>query len=81
MAGSYFSWQFIVTLYLQDTLGWSPLSWRSRCCPSACMVAASSVFSDKLVDRFGTARIIAVTMTVMAVGYVLFLRMTRRRPT
>ena len=39
------------------------------------MVAASSVFSDKLVDRFGTARIIAVTMTVMAVGYLLFLRM------
>ena len=38
------------------------------------MVAASAVFSDKLVDRFGTARIIAVTMTVMAVGYLLFLR-------
>ena len=38
------------------------------------MVAASSVFSDKLVDRFGTARIIAVTMSVMAVGYLLFLR-------
>ncbi len=25
VAGSYFSFQFIVTLYLQDTLGWSPL--------------------------------------------------------
>ena len=35
VAGSYFSWQFIVTIYLQDTLGWSPLSWRSRCCRSA----------------------------------------------
>ena len=42
--------------------------------PIGIMVAASAVFSDKLVDRFGTARIIAVTMSVMAVGYLLFLR-------
>jgi MFS family permease len=39
------------------------------------MVAASAVFSDRLVNRFGTARIIAVTMAVMAVGYLLFLRL------
>ena len=38
------------------------------------MVTASSVFSNRLVDRFGTARIIAVTLSVMAVGYLLFLR-------
>ena len=75
VAGSYFSWQFIVTLYLQDTLGWTPLHLALALLPIGIMVAASSVFSDKLVDRFGTARIIAVTMTVMAVGYVLFLRM------
>lgn len=39
------------------------------------MVAASAVYSDKLVNRFGTARIIAVTMTVMGIGYLLFLRL------
>jgi MFS family permease len=39
------------------------------------MVAASAVFSDKLVNRFGTTRIIAVTMAVMAVGYLMFLRL------
>ena len=75
VAGSYFSWQFIVTLYLQDSLGWSPLHLALALLPIGIMVAASSVFSDKLVDRFGTARIIAVTMTVMAVGYLLFLRL------
>ena len=74
MAGSYFSWQFIVTLYLQDTLGWSPLKLALALLPVGLMVAASAVFSDKLVNRFGTARIIAVTMAVMAVGYLLFLR-------
>ena len=75
VAGSYFSWQFIVTLYLQDTLGWSPLQLALALLPVGLMVAASAVFSDKLVNRFGTARIIAVTMAVMAVGYLLFLRL------
>lgn len=75
VAGSYFSWQFIVTLYLQDTLGWSPLELALALLPVGLMVSASAVFSDKLVNRFGTARIIAVTMAVMAVGYLLFLRL------
>ena len=74
MGGSYFSWQFIVTLYLQDTLGWSPLELAFALLPVGLMVTASSIFSNKLVDRYGTARIIAVTMSVMAVGYLLFLR-------
>ena len=74
MAGSYFSWQFIVTMYLQGTLDWSPLQLALALLPVGLMVTASSVFSNRLVDRFGTARIIAVTLSVMAVGYLLFLR-------
>ncbi|MBF6572169.1 MFS transporter [Nocardia farcinica] len=75
VAGSYFSWQCIVTLYLQDTLGWSPLRLALALLPVGLLVALSAVFSDKLVDRFGTGPIIGVTMTVMAVGYLLFLRL------
>ncbi|MGY2875883.1 MFS family permease [Marmoricola sp. URHA0025 HA25] len=74
MGGSYFSWQFIVTLYLQDTLSWSPIELALALLPVGLMVTASSVFSNRLVDRYGTARIIAVTLSVMAVGYLLFLR-------
>lgn len=74
MAGSYFSWQFIVTLFLQDSLHWSPLHLALALLPVGIMVALSSVFSDRLVDRFGPGRIIAVTLTTMAVGYLLFLR-------
>ncbi|MEU6561840.1 MFS transporter [Nocardia nova] len=74
VAGSYFSWQFLVTLYLQDSLGWSPLTLAMALLPVGVLVALSSVFSDKLVDRFGTGPIIAVTTGVMAVGYLLFLR-------
>ena len=72
VGGSYFSWQFIVTLYLQENLGWSPLALALALLPLGLMVAASAVFSDKLVDRFGTAPIIATTLTAMTVGYVLF---------
>ncbi|WP_405159571.1 MFS transporter [Nocardia sp. NBC_01499] len=75
VAGSYFSWQFIVTLYMQDTLGWSPLKLSMALLPVGLMVALSAVFSDKLVDRFGTGPIIGITMAVMAVGYLLFLRL------
>jgi MFS family permease len=74
LAGSYFSWQFIVTLYLQNALDWSPLDLALALLPVGLMVTASSVFSNRLVDRYGTARIIAVTLSVMAVGYLLFLR-------
>lgn len=74
MGGSYFSWQFIVTLYLQDTLRWSPIELALALLPVGLMVTASSVFSNRLVDRFGTARIIAATLSVMAVGYLMFLR-------
>jgi MFS family permease len=74
MAGSYVSWQFIVTLYLQDTLGWTPLELALALLPVGLIVATSAVFSDRLVERFGTGRIIAVTTSVMAIGYLAFLR-------
>lgn len=74
LAGSYFSWQFIVTLYLQDTLEWSPLKLAMALLPVGVLVVASAFFSDKLIDRFGTGPIIAVTLSVMAIGYLLFLR-------
>ncbi|WP_328408062.1 MFS transporter [Nocardia sp. NBC_00403] len=75
VAGSYFSWQFIVTLYMQDSLGWSPLKLAMALLPVGLLVVGSAFFSDKLVDRFGTGPIIAVTMVVMAIGYLLFLRL------
>ncbi|MCP9621809.1 MFS transporter [Nocardia otitidiscaviarum] len=74
VGGSYFSWQFITTLYFQDTLGWSPLHLALALLPVGLLVVTSAFVSDKLVDRFGTGPIIAITMAVMAVGYLMFLR-------
>ncbi|MFC9994640.1 MFS transporter [Nocardia sp. NPDC127526] len=75
VGGSYFSWQFITTLYLQETLGWSPLKLALALLPVGLLVVASAFVSDKLVDRFGTGPIIGVTMAIMAVGYLLYLRL------
>ncbi len=74
VAGSFFSWQFITTLYLQDTLGWSPLKLSLALLPVGLLVVASAFVSDRLVDRFGTGPIIAVTMVIMAIGYLMYLR-------
>ena len=74
MGGSYFSFQFIATLYFQDTLGWSPLELALALLPVGLMVTASAFFSDRLVERFGTGPVIAVTLSVMAIGYLAFLR-------
>ncbi|UFS94735.1 MFS transporter [Nocardia huaxiensis] len=74
VGGSYFSWQFITTLYLQDTLGWSPLKLALALLPVGLLVVASAFVSDKLVDRFGTGPIIAITMVIMGIGYLLYLR-------
>lgn len=74
MGGSYFSFQFIATLYFQDTLGWSPLELALALLPVGLMVTASAFFSDRLVARFGTGPVIAVTLSVMAIGYFAFLR-------
>ncbi len=75
VGGSYFSWQFITTLYLQDTLGWTPLHLALALLPVGVLVVASAFVSDKLVDRFGTGPIIAITLAVMAVGYLMYLRL------
>nr|WP_297619463.1 MFS transporter [Nocardia sp.] len=75
VAGSFFSWQFITTLYLQDTLGWTPLHLSLALLPVGVLVVASAFISDKLVDRFGTGPIIAVTMVIMAIGYLMYLRL------
>jgi MFS family permease len=48
--------------------------------PVGLLVALSSVFSDKLVDHFGTGPIIAVTTTAMSIGYLLFLRVNTHPP-
>ncbi|HWH92676.1 MAG TPA: MFS transporter [Baekduia sp.] len=73
-AGSYFGFQFIATLYLQSVLGWSALETALAFLPAGLLVAFGSTRVGPLVDRFGTAPLIAIAFISFAAGYALFLR-------
>lgn len=72
--GSYLSFQFIVTMFLQSVLGWSPLSMALALLPAGLLVVATAPFADKFIDRFGAPRLIVVGLAALTLGYILFLR-------
>jgi predicted MFS family arabinose efflux permease len=74
MFGAYVGFQFVGTLYLQTMHGWSPVETALAFLPGGLLVALGSPRIGPLVDRYGTARVIAVGMVAFVVGYALFLR-------
>ena len=74
MAGGYFAFQFLVTLYLQDSLGWSPLSMALGFLPAGLIVIASSTRMDRVLERVSTQALIATGMLAFLAAYALFLR-------
>jgi MFS family permease len=72
--GSYLSFQFILTLYLQSVLGWTPLGMALALLPTGLLVASSAPFADRLIEKFGAPRLILTGLAALALGYVLFLR-------
>ncbi|MFF4835276.1 MFS transporter [Streptomyces sp. NPDC001315] len=73
LMGSYLSFQFMMTLFLQDGLGWSPLRMAFALLPVGLIVAVGSPLTGRLVNRFGTAPLIITSMTSLTLGYVWFL--------
>ncbi|NYE71011.1 MFS transporter [Microlunatus parietis] len=72
--GSYLSFQFIVTLYLQSVLGWQPLSMALALLPAGLLVAFTAPFADRFINRIGSRKLIMIGLGALALGYVLFLR-------
>ncbi|GAA5194737.1 MFS transporter [Arthrobacter gyeryongensis] len=72
--GSYLSFQFILTMYLQSVLGWSPLGMAFALLPTGLLVATSAPFADRFIEKFGAPKLILTGLTAMGLGYVLFLR-------
>ncbi|WP_077488203.1 MFS transporter [Sinomonas mesophila] len=72
--GSYLSFQFIVTLYLQSVLGWAPLAMALALLPAGLMVASSAPFAGRLIDRFGATRLIITGLISLSAGYLWFLQ-------
>jgi EmrB/QacA subfamily drug resistance transporter len=78
--GSYLSFQFMMTIYLQDVLAWSPLRMALALLPAGLLVAFSSPFMGRLIDRYGTERLIVTAMTSLTAGYVWFLATAGNAP-
>jgi MFS family permease len=72
--GSYVSFQFVSTLYLQALLGWSPIATALAFLPGGLIVAFASPRVGPLADRFGTEKVLAVGLAAFVIGYALMLR-------
>jgi predicted MFS family arabinose efflux permease len=73
VVGSYFGFQFILTIYLQSVLGWSPLETALALLPAGVLVAFGAPRMAPVIQRFGTGSAISASLLAFAAGYALFL--------
>ncbi|WP_336671242.1 MFS transporter [Tsukamurella sp. USMM236] len=74
MFGGYAAFQFLVTLYVQDSLGWSPVAMSLAFLPAGLLVVASATKIDAVLDRVNSTVLVAVGLTAFLGAYVWFLR-------
>ena len=72
--GSYLGYQFLATLYVQSVAGWSPIAAALAFLPQGAFLPILGGQAQRLIGRFGTARLIAAGLGAFAVGYALLLR-------
>ncbi len=72
--GSYVSFQFLVTQYLQTLAGWSALSTALAFLPAGVVVVLLSTRMSAIIGRFGPARVTVLAFASLVAGYVVFLR-------
>ena len=73
LVGSWFGFQFMATLYMQQLRGWSPLETGLAIFPGGFLVAVLAPRIAPLVMRFGVSRLITAGLASAALGYLLFL--------
>ena len=71
--GAYVGFQFVATLYLQRTLGWSALETALAFLPGGLLVAFGAPRMGAVISRYGTTRPILASTIAFAAGYALFL--------
>jgi EmrB/QacA subfamily drug resistance transporter len=72
--GCYIAFQFIATLYLQSLLGWSALETGLAFLPSGAITFFGAPRVGRLVNRIGTAPVIAAGFVSFTAAFLLFLR-------
>jgi MFS family permease len=73
LLGSWFGFQFIGTLYMQDLRGWSPIEMALAFLPAGLIVAYGSTRMNAVVNRVGTTLPIGAGLISLALAYTLFL--------
>ena len=72
--GTYISFQFLVTQYLQTLSGWSAMSTALAFLPAGVMVVILSTRMGSLLSRFGPTPLTALAFTCLVLAYAVFLR-------
>ncbi|WP_460728339.1 MFS transporter [Lysobacter rhizosphaerae] len=78
--GAYVGYQFVVTLYFQQVLGWSALQSALGFLPAAAIVTLAAPRIPHLIARFGTSRSIIAGVSTHVAAYALFLAIGRDHP-
>ncbi|MBB5121000.1 MFS transporter [Streptomyces eurocidicus] len=72
-SGSFFGFQFVAVLYLQELRGWSTLQTSLALLAIGADAVLSPTLTPRLVGRFGNARVIFGGLLLTALAYALFL--------
>ena len=79
LGGSVFAMWYFVSLYLQQVLGYSPIEAGLAFLPMPLTIAACTQAATRLTGRHGPGPVLAVGMTLIATGMLLFAARRRRR--
>ncbi|NSC25538.1 MFS transporter [Streptomyces albus subsp. chlorinus] len=71
--GAFFGFQFLVTLYLQEVRGWSPLQAAIALIVMGCDAVLAPTLTPRLVNRYGNGRVIFGGFLLAVASYGLFL--------
>ncbi len=73
--GAFFGFQFLVTLYLQDLRGWSPLETGLTFAIMGIDLVLAPLLTPSLVRRFGNVAVMVAGFASATLAFVLFLRL------
>lgn len=71
--GAFFSWQFLLTLYLQQLLGWGPLETGLAFAAMGVEVVIAPWLTPLLVGRFGNVPVMLAGLLAVAIAFTLTL--------
>ncbi|MBF8192121.1 MFS transporter [Nonomuraea sp. K274] len=73
LTASFFGFQFLVTLYLQELRGWSTIQTGLALLAAAADVALAPTLTPWLVNRYGNAKVVVTGLLSGLLAYALFL--------